>query len=62
MKEKFELHVVIDEEGVRSVQIIGPSEAHQEGHAMYFKLQHLFPELDKQIKEILKNEECNGRH
>lgn len=60
MKAGFELHIVIDKHGVRSVQIIGPSEVHPEGHDLYFKIRHLIPRLDEEIQKVLKINEMNG--
>jgi hypothetical protein len=60
MKAKVELHIVIDKGGVRSVQIIGPSEVHSEGHDMYFKIRHLIPQLDMEIQKVLKINETYG--
>ncbi|MGE5446645.1 MAG: hypothetical protein ACM3SR_18935 [Ignavibacteriales bacterium] len=55
MKTKVELHIVIDREGVRSVQIIGPSEVHPEGHDLYFQIRDLILELDRQLQERFRS-------
>ncbi|HEX3037276.1 MAG TPA: hypothetical protein VHT73_19500 [Thermodesulfobacteriota bacterium] len=56
MSQKIELHIVVDEKGIRSVQIIGPPEVHPEGHDMYFKIRHLIPSLNQEIQKALGNE------
>jgi hypothetical protein len=60
MKAKVELHIVVDEDGVKGVQIIGPSEVHVEGHHMYFRIRHLIPELDQEIRRLLQDKQING--
>jgi hypothetical protein len=60
MKSKVELHIVIDKDGIRSVQIMGPTEVHQEGHDLYFKIRHLIPQLDQEIQRLLKDNERAG--
>lgn len=60
MKEKVELHIIIDEDGVRGVQIIGPTEVHPEGHDMYFKIRGLISELDYKITRLLEVSGGNG--
>lgn len=60
MKTRAELHIVIDREGVRSVQIIGSPEFHPEGHDLYFKVRHLIPKLNQEIQNLLKSDEVDG--
>ncbi len=51
MMPKVELHIVLDGDGVRSVQIIGPPEVHPEGHDLYFSIRDLILEFDKIIQK-----------
>lgn len=57
MRQKAELHVVIDLDGVRSVQIIGPSEVHSEGHDLYFNIRDLVMEFDRAVQKRLRERE-----
>jgi len=59
MRNKPELHIVIDQEGVRSIQLIGPVETHSIAHEIYLKIRHLIAELDVEITEELKRENIN---
>ncbi len=58
-KESPLVHIIIDESGVHSVQIVGPSETHPAGHDIYFQIRDLVLELDKKIQERLKPENHN---
>lgn len=49
------LHIVLDKDGINCVQIVGPIEAHAEGHDLYFKIRDLVQELDRQIQERLNS-------
>ena len=50
MGKKVEIHLVIDIDGLRSVQIIGPPEVHPEGHDLYFSIRDLVLDFDKIIQ------------
>jgi len=54
MKTKPEVHIVVDGDGLRSIQIIGNHEAQILGHHLYLTIQNLLPNLDKKIQEALK--------
>lgn len=55
MKTKPEVHIVIDEDGLKLIQIIGNYETQILGHQLYLKIQPLLANLDKDIQKILKN-------
>jgi len=55
MKAKVELRIVINEDGIRGVQVTGPSEVQMDGHDIYLKIRHLIPLLDKEIQKLLQN-------
>ena len=57
MRQKIELHIVLDRDGVRGVQIIGPSETHLEGHDIYFNIRDLVLEFDRAVQKRLKEKE-----
>jgi len=60
MRLKPELHIVIDNDGVKSVQIIGPPEIQSEGHNIYFKIRDLIPEFNKKILNRINGEEIES--
>ncbi len=60
MSPNAELHIIVDKDGVRSVQIMGPTEVHPDGHDLYFKIRHLIPQLDQEIQRLLKDNERAG--
>lgn len=57
MKAQVELHIVVDREGVRGVQIIGPSDIHPEGHDLYFSIRDLVIQFDKSVQKRLRERE-----
>jgi len=54
MKAKPEVHIVVDGDGLKSIQIIGTPEAQILGHHLYLTIQNLLPNLDKDIQKALK--------
>lgn len=56
MRQTVELHIVIDKEGMRGVQIIGPFETHPQGHDLYFKIRDLVRDFNKAIQKRLMQE------
>jgi len=54
MKTKPEVHIVVDGDGLRSIQIIGNRDAQILGHRLYLTIQNLLPNLDKEIQKALK--------
>ncbi|MGE5445805.1 MAG: hypothetical protein ACM3SR_14625 [Ignavibacteriales bacterium] len=60
MSPKVELHIVIDHDGIRGVQIIGPSETHLQGHDLYFNIRDLVLEFDMAVQKRLKEKEDNN--
>ena len=59
MSSGIELQIVIDKKGVKCVRVVGPSEGHKLGHEMYFRLQDLIDNFDREIQkrliEVLEN-------
>lgn len=60
MRNKPEVYIIIDYTGVRAVQIVGPAETHPKGHDLYFSIQDLVLNFDKEIQKKLK--EDKSRH
>ena len=56
-KTNFEIHIVLDTEGISCVQILGSAEKQEEGHALYFKIRDLVTTFDKEVQERLQNNE-----
>lgn len=63
-EQKAFVHIIVDEQGVDSIQIVGPSESHSQAHDLYFLIRDLVMEFDKGIRERLRyqnhDEEYNG--
>jgi len=53
MRKNTEIHIVIDFEGIRCVQVVGDSNNHEVGHDLYFKIKDLITDWDSQVKERL---------
>jgi len=56
-RKNFELHIILDMDGVSCVQIVGSAEKQEEGHALYFKIRDLVTTFDKEVQERLQNNE-----
>ena len=55
MRKNTEIHIVIDFEGIRCVQVVGDSNNHEAGHDLYFKIKDLITDWDSQVKERLQS-------
>lgn len=53
MPNKLEIQIVIDNEGVKCVRIVGSSEEHKTGHSLYIQLLDLIENFDKEIQKRL---------
>jgi len=56
MRQRTELHIVIDQEGIKSVQIVGNAENQNIGHELYLKIHHLIPDFDQKIQRAIRNQ------
>jgi hypothetical protein len=52
-----EIQIVIDNEGIKCVRILGSSEEHEAGHKMYFQLFDLIKNFDKAVQARLKEKD-----
>jgi len=57
-RKNFEIHIVLDTEGINCVQIVGSAEKQEEGHCMYFTIRDLVQAFDAEVKKRLKDNEC----
>lgn len=55
--KKAEIHIILDLEGVSSIQIVGPIEVHPQGHALYMQIRDLVQQFDKVVRERLENKQ-----
>ncbi len=56
--DKYELHLIIDNKGLKEVQIIGVGEgALYRGRKIYLKIKPLFSDFNEEIKRILYEED-----
>lgn len=58
-KEGCRLNIIVDEEGVEKVQIIGTAEEHTKGHEFYMRIRDLILRLNKEIQERVVNDNKN---
>jgi len=49
-KEKAQLHIICDTDGLICARIVGPSDGHEEVHDLYFRIKDFIEELDVKIK------------
>jgi hypothetical protein len=56
MRKITELHIVVDFDRVKCVQIMGPPDTHREGHELYLKITDLVKIFDKLFKKDCKKE------
>jgi len=59
MRKKPELHIVVDDEGVRCVQLVGPVDSHPIAHDIYLRIRDLIARLNADIKKKSDIEKIN---
>lgn len=52
----IELRIVVDWDGVRTVQVVGDSELHHLGHDLYFLIQDLIVNFNQCVKSKIEKE------
>jgi len=60
MRKKPELHIVVDDQGVRSVQLVGPVDSHAIAHDIYLRIRDLIARLNTDIQKELDMEKKLG--
>ncbi len=55
MPKNLELHIIVDEDGIKAIQILGTAEEHPKGHSLYMKIQDLILQFDREIQKRIKN-------
>jgi len=56
-RKNFELHIILDLDGINCVQIVGSADKQEEGHCMYFTIRDLVQAFDAEVKKRLKDNE-----
>ena len=55
-KKKIELHLVIDDTGIKDIKIYGVSGVEGRGQEMYEKIKDLLPTWNNEIREVFESE------
>ncbi|HEX3035505.1 MAG TPA: hypothetical protein VHT73_10285 [Thermodesulfobacteriota bacterium] len=55
-KKRIELHVVIDDSGIKTIQIHGDPGVENHGKEMYEKIKDLLPRWNREIQRVFENE------
>lgn len=53
-KNTVEIHIIVDKDGVNSIQIVGPTETHPNGHDLYLHIRDLVQDFDRAIQQRIK--------